>query len=165
MKFFGMRINTEKTWKTQKNMRKTWKNSRKIANSEIFLVDAVRCGRSPRGHDALWTPISERGRVALQMQIMCPPLMPEKYTGSRVLAISSWLTKMERYFRLMKYPTDIWIYVIATHVTDPTQACWTKHCNMCTWIGAIPGPAGQIFIRKWSRHSPPYLKWNMREGG
>ena len=27
--------------------------------------------------------------------------MSEKYTGSRVLAIARWLTKMERYFRLM----------------------------------------------------------------
>ena len=32
--------------------------------------------------------------------------MPEKYTGSRILAVPGWLTKMERYFRLMKYPTD-----------------------------------------------------------
>ena len=41
--------------------------------------------------------------------------MPEKYTGSRSPAISGWLTKMERYFRLMKYPTDIWVDVIARY--------------------------------------------------
>ena len=44
--------------------------------------------------------------------------MPEKFTGSRIPAISGWLTKMERYFRLMKYPMDIWVDVIATRITD-----------------------------------------------
>ena len=48
--------------------------------------------------------------------------MPEKYTGSYILAVSGWLTKMERYFRLMKYPTDIWIDVICTRITDAAQA-------------------------------------------
>ena len=44
--------------------------------------------------------------------------MPEKFTGSRVPAIIRWLTKIERYFRLMKHSTDIWVDVIATCVTD-----------------------------------------------
>ena len=48
--------------------------------------------------------------------------MPEKYIGSRILAISGWLTKMKRYFRLMKYPTDIWVDVIATRIMDTAQA-------------------------------------------
>ena len=48
--------------------------------------------------------------------------MPEKYTGSRTPAVSGWLTKMERYFRLMKYPTDIWVDMIATRITDAAQA-------------------------------------------
>ena len=52
--------------------------------------------------------------------------MPEKYTGSRTPAVSGWLTKMERYFRLMKYPTDIWVDVIATRITDAAQAWLDK---------------------------------------
>ena len=52
--------------------------------------------------------------------------MPEKYIGSRILAISGWLTKMERYSKLMKYPTNIWIDVIATHITDAAQAWLDK---------------------------------------
>ena len=48
--------------------------------------------------------------------------MPEKYIGSHIAAMSRWLTKMERYSRLMKYSTDIWVDVIATHITDATQA-------------------------------------------
>ena len=52
--------------------------------------------------------------------------MPEKYIGSRIPAISGWLTKMERYFRLMKYPTDIWVEVIATCVTNTAQAWLCK---------------------------------------
>ena len=52
--------------------------------------------------------------------------MPEKFTGSRIPSIAGWLTKMERYFRLMKYPTDIWVDVIATRVTDAAQAWLDK---------------------------------------
>ena len=52
--------------------------------------------------------------------------MLEKYTGSRILAVSEWLTKMERYFRLMKYPTNIWVDVIATRVIDAAQAWLDK---------------------------------------
>ena len=48
--------------------------------------------------------------------------MLEKYTGSRIPVVSGWLTKMERYFRLMKYPIDIWIDVITTRITDAAQA-------------------------------------------
>ena len=42
--------------------------------------------------------------------------MPEKYIGSRVPTISGWLTKMERYFTLMKYHADIWLDGIATRI-------------------------------------------------
>ena len=52
--------------------------------------------------------------------------MPEKYTGNQSPVVSGWLTKMERYFRLMKYPTDIWVYVIATCITDAAQAWLDK---------------------------------------
>ena len=52
--------------------------------------------------------------------------MPEKYTGSRIPAVLGWLTKMERYFRLMKYPTDIWVDVIATLIIDAAQAWLDK---------------------------------------
>ena len=52
--------------------------------------------------------------------------MPEKYTGNRSLVVSGWLTKMETYCRLMKYPTDIWVDVIATRITDAAQAWLVK---------------------------------------
>ena len=69
MKFFG-------PWINAKNMRKTRKISRKIADSENFFVDALCCGRSPRGCIALRTPISKCGRIALRTRIICPPLVP-----------------------------------------------------------------------------------------
>ena len=52
--------------------------------------------------------------------------MPEKDTGSRIPVVSRWLTKMEGYFLLMKYPTDIWVDVIATRITDAAQAWLDK---------------------------------------
>ena len=48
--------------------------------------------------------------------------MPEKYTGTCIPVVLGWLTKMERYFRLIKYPTNIWVDVIATCITNATQA-------------------------------------------
>ena len=36
--------------------------------------------------------------------------------------IQRWFNMMEGYFRLIKYPTDIWVDVIATHVMHATQA-------------------------------------------
>ena len=96
----------------------------------------------------------------------------EKYTSSRVLAIAGWLTKMERYFRLMKYPVDIWVDVIATRITNSTQAWLDKELQdvqlghyssmeMCNC-----GLAEQIFGRRWSKHSHTHtrLKWSMQEG-
>ena len=44
--------------------------------------------------------------------------IPEKFIGRHVPAIVGWLTKMERYFQLMKHPTDVWVDVIATRITD-----------------------------------------------
>ena len=52
--------------------------------------------------------------------------MPENYTGSCIPAILGWLTKMERYFWIMKYLADIWVDVIATRVTDATHAWLDK---------------------------------------
>ena len=46
MKFFGMRTNSEKT-------RKMRKIARKIADSEIFPADTMRCGRQSPDADAL----------------------------------------------------------------------------------------------------------------
>ena len=33
-----------------------------------------------------------------------------------------WLTKMERFFRLMRYPADTWIEVVATCLTEAAEA-------------------------------------------
>ena len=52
--------------------------------------------------------------------------MPKKFTGNYVLVIAGWLSKMERYFRLMKYPTNIWVDVIATGITNAAQAWLDK---------------------------------------
>ena len=52
--------------------------------------------------------------------------MPEKYTGSLIPVVLGWVTKMERYFRLMKYPTDIWVDVIAPQFTNAAQAWLDK---------------------------------------
>ena len=46
--------------------------------------------------------------------------------GSRIPSVLGWLIKMERYFKLMKYPTDIWVDVISTRVTDAAQAWLDK---------------------------------------
>lgn len=43
---------------------------------------------------------------------------PEKYTGSRVPKVSMWLLKMEWYFQLMNYPTNVWVDVVTTRVMD-----------------------------------------------
>ena len=55
--------------------------------------------------------------------------MPEKYTSSRIPVVSGWLTKMERYFWLMKYPTDTLVDVIATRIMDATQAWLDKELS------------------------------------
>ena len=73
--------------------------------------------------------------------------MPEKYTGSCTPAVSGWLTKMERYFRLMKYPTDVWVDVIAICITNAAQA-WLDKELQDVQLGRRP-PLGQL-----SRISP-----------
>ena len=83
--------------------------------------------------------------------------MPEKYTGSRIPVVSGWLTKMERYFRLMKYPTDIWVDVIATRITDAAQA-WLDKELQDLQLGRAPLASWADFAKKWSRLSPPCLE-------
>ena len=39
--------------------------------------------------------------------------MMEKYNGSQEPIVARLLTKMERYFKLMNNPTDLWVEVIA----------------------------------------------------
>ena len=48
--------------------------------------------------------------------------MPPVFTTSRQQNVRGWLTKMERYFWLMLYPTDTWIEVVATCLTEATEA-------------------------------------------
>ena len=48
--------------------------------------------------------------------------MPPVFTASKQQNIRGWLTKMERYFRLMRYPTDTWIEVVATCLTEAVEA-------------------------------------------
>ena len=92
--------------------------------------------------------------------------MPEKYIGSRIPAISGWLTKMERYFRLMKYPTNIWVDVIATCITDGCPSLVGQGiARFAVGPWRLPlGQLGRVLAMKWSRLSPLCQKWNMREG-
>ena len=48
--------------------------------------------------------------------------MPPVFTASRQQNVRGWLTKMERYFRLMRYPADTWIEVVATCLTEAAEA-------------------------------------------
>ena len=48
--------------------------------------------------------------------------MPLVFTTSRQQNVRDWLTKMERYFKLMCYPTDTWIEVVATLLTQAAEA-------------------------------------------
>ena len=48
--------------------------------------------------------------------------MPLVFIASRQQNVRDWLTKMERYFRLMCYPADMWIEVVATRLTEVAKA-------------------------------------------
>ena len=48
--------------------------------------------------------------------------MPLVFTASRKQNVRGWLTKMECYFRLMRYPADMWIEVVATCLTEAAEA-------------------------------------------
>ena len=48
--------------------------------------------------------------------------MPPVFTASRQQNVRGWLTKMERYFRLMRYPANTWIEVVATRLTEAAEA-------------------------------------------
>ena len=48
--------------------------------------------------------------------------MPPVFTASRQQNVRGWLTKMERYFRLICYLADTWIEVVATHLTEAAEA-------------------------------------------
>ena len=48
--------------------------------------------------------------------------MPPVFTATRQQNVRGWLTKMECYFRLMHYTADMWIEVVATHLTEATEA-------------------------------------------
>ena len=81
--------------------------------------------------------------------------MPEKYTGSRTPAVSGWLTKMERYFRLMKYPTDIWVDVIATRITDAAQAWLDKELQDLQLGRCLPWASWAEFCREMEQAFTP----------
>ena len=53
--------------------------------------------------------------------------MLEKYSGSQVSIVQGWLNKMEQYFWLIQYPTNIWVDDgIATCITHAAQAWFNK---------------------------------------
>ena len=51
--------------------------------------------------------------------------MPPIFTASRQQNVRGLLMKMERYFRLMRYPADTWIEVVATRLTKAAES-WFK---------------------------------------
>ena len=48
--------------------------------------------------------------------------MPPVFSASRQQNARGWLQKMERYFKLMRYPADTWIEVVATRLIDAVEA-------------------------------------------
>ena len=48
--------------------------------------------------------------------------MPPVFIASRQQNVRGWLTKMERYFRLMRYPADIWIEVVAIRLIEVAES-------------------------------------------
>ena len=90
--------------------------------------------------------------------------MPQKYTGSRIPTVLGWLTKMERCFRLMKYPTDIWVDVIATRVTDAAQAWLDKELQDLQLGRCNPWANWAEFRWEMEQASTPCLKWSMQIG-
>ena len=52
--------------------------------------------------------------------------MHEQQRVTRVPIIARWLTKMERYFRLMKYLTSVSIDVIINRIKNAVQAWLDK---------------------------------------
>ena len=48
--------------------------------------------------------------------------MPLVFIARRQQNVRGWLTKMERYFLLMRYPADTWIEVVATCCTEVAEA-------------------------------------------
>ena len=61
--------------------------------------------------------------------------MPPVFTASRQQNVRGWLTKMERYFRLMRYPANMWIEVVATCPTEATEV-WFNSESQRIEIGA-----------------------------
>ena len=48
--------------------------------------------------------------------------MPPIFTASKQQNVRGWLSKMERYFRMMCYPADAWIEVVATCLIEAAKA-------------------------------------------
>ena len=69
--------------------------------------------------------------------------MPPIFTTSRQQNVRGWLTKMERYIRLMHYPTDTWIEVVATRLTEAAEAWFNGESQRietgarCAWRSCI----------------------------
>ena len=63
--------------------------------------------------------------------------MPPVFTAGRQQNVRGWLTKMERYFRLMRYPAETWIEVVATRLTEAAEA-WFNGESQRIETGATP---------------------------
>ena len=84
-----------------------------------------RAGKGPLGRGRPDSPESGVSVEAAPAGLRVGQLkmdMPPVFTASRQQNVRGWLTKMERYFRLMRYPVDTWIEVVATRLTEAAEA-------------------------------------------
>ena len=81
--------------------------------------------------------------------------IPEEHFGSRVLIVHWWLTEMEWWFWITKYPIHIWVDVCATRIIDAAQLKLINPFRISNWVGAIHGPSRQNLGKRWSNPSFP----------
>ena len=55
--------------------------------------------------------------------------MPPVFTANRQQNVRGWQTKMEHYFRLMRYLADTWIEVVAIRLTKALEAWFNGECQ------------------------------------
>ena len=74
--------------------------------------------------------------------------MPPIFTANRQQNVRGWLMKMERYFKLMDYPADIWIEVVATHLIKAAKAVFNGESQRIeTRVDVVEGH-GQNFGKR-----------------
>ena len=88
------------------------------------ISTSKRVGKVPLGdrHDSLESGISMGAAPARLRVGQLKMDVPLVFIASRQQNVRGWLTKMERYFRLMLYLADTWIEALATCLTEAAEA-------------------------------------------